>query len=53
MATQASEINAVVGLPDEHPFGFDYLQRFPIVNRIYHVPVMYSIGLGTQVIGSG
>ena len=34
MATQASEINAVVGLPDEHSFGADYLQRFPIVSDL-------------------
>ena len=34
MAMQASEINAVVGLPDEHSFGFDYLQRFPIVSDL-------------------
>ena len=34
MATQASEINAVVGLPDEHSFGADYLQRFPIVSGL-------------------
>ena len=34
MATQASEINAVVGLPDEHSFGFDYLMRFPVVSNL-------------------
>ena len=27
MRTEAREINAVVGLPDEHSFGADYLMR--------------------------
>ena len=34
MRTEAREINAVVGLPDDNPFGADYLQRFPIVSDL-------------------
>ena len=32
--TQAMEINQVVGLPDDHSFGYDYLSRFPIVSSL-------------------
>ena len=34
MRTEARKINAVVGLPDEHSFGADYLTRFPIVSNL-------------------
>ena len=31
---QAIEINQVVGFPDDHSFGCDYLSRFPIVSDL-------------------
>ena len=34
MQTQAHEINEVVGLPLDHSFGADYLQRFPIASDL-------------------
>ena len=34
MRIEARVINAVVGLPDEHSFGADYLMRFPIVSDL-------------------
>ena len=52
MRTESRKINAVVGLPDEHSFGADYLTASQSC-RIYHALVMYSIGLGTRAIGRG
>ena len=34
LKTQAIEINQVVGFPDDHSFGYDYLSRFPIVSDL-------------------
>ena len=34
MQTQTHEINEVVGLPLDHSFGADYLQRFPIASDL-------------------
>ena len=52
MQTQVHEINEVVGLPLDHSFGADYLQRFPIASDL-HVPVMCSIGYLGPAIGNG